>query len=146
MERDQVLRGLEQEVGVLIRRVKHVIGQRAHAVHPELQPSSYLMLAYVAENGPVRASVMADLFTLDKGAVSRQVTHLLQLGLLEGSKDPDDGRATLLEVSDDAVRRLADIKAHRRKLIDEQLGDWSDAELEDFVARLGRYNQALNEI
>ena len=33
------------EVGVLIRRIRRVIGERARAVHPDLQPASYLMLA-----------------------------------------------------------------------------------------------------
>ncbi len=45
------IRMLEQEVGVLIRRVRRVIGERARAVHESLQPASYLMLGYVAENG-----------------------------------------------------------------------------------------------
>ena len=30
--------GLEQEVGVMIRRIRRVIGERARAVHPDLQP------------------------------------------------------------------------------------------------------------
>jgi hypothetical protein len=44
VSRAEELGRLEQEVGVLIRRVKRVIGERARAVHPDLQPASYLML------------------------------------------------------------------------------------------------------
>ena len=42
---------------------------------------------------------------MDKGAVSRQVQHLTELGLIERTPDPADGRAALLAVTDDARRR-----------------------------------------
>jgi len=139
------LRRLEQELGVLIRRVRRVIGERARAVHESLQPAAYLMLGYVNDFGPIRASAMAEVFGIDKGAISRQVQHLIDLGLIEGTPDPDDGRATLLSTTDDAVRRMQDVAVHRRKWLDEQLGDWSEAELLAFAGELGRYNAALSQ-
>lgn len=139
------IRMLEQEVGVLIRRVRRVIGERARAVHESLQPASYLMLGYVAEHGPIRASAMAEIFDIDKGAISRQVQHLIDLGLVERTPDPDDGRATLLSTTDEAARRMQDVAAHRRKWLEEQLGDWSKGQLDGFVQELARYNSALNQ-
>jgi DNA-binding MarR family transcriptional regulator len=141
--RPESLRLLEHEVGVLIRRVKRVIGQRSRAVHEDLQPSSYLMLAYLAETGPMRSSALAEAFDVDKGAVSRQVQHLTDLGLVKRAPDPDDGRASLVSASEDAVRRLADVSEHRRKVLDERLGGWSDEDLMEFVRILGRYNASL---
>ena len=102
-------RGLEQEVGVVIRRVKRVIGERARAVHQDLQPGSYLVLA--TSSRPARAGPRRSpsAFDIDKGAISRQVQHLTELGLIERTPDPADGRATLLAVTDDARRRMADV-------------------------------------
>ena len=142
--RYESLRSLESEVGVLVRRVKRVIGERARAVHEELQPASYLMLSWLADEGPVRASSMVETFHIDKGAVSRQLQHLVDLGLVERTPDPDDGRATLVAASDDAVRRLADVAEHRRKWLEEQLGDWDAADLAQFAELLERYNRSLN--
>ena len=142
--RHDSLRHLEREVGVLIRRVRRVIGERARLVHEDLQPASYLMLSWLADEGPVRASSMVEHFNIDKGAVSRQVQHLVELGLVERAPDPDDGRATLVAASDDAVRRLADVTAHRRKWLDEQLGDWDAEDLASFAGLLERYNSSLN--
>ena len=113
------------------------------ALHPDLPPSSYLMLAHLDDHGPKRASVLVDLFELDKGAVSRQVQHLLDLGLLDRVPDPDDGRASLVSASDEAVRRMADVVTMRRAWLDERLGEWSDDQLSGFVGELARYNQAL---
>jgi len=142
--RDEQLRRLEGEVGVLIRRIRKVIHERARAVHEDMQPTSYLLLAWLIDEGPVRASAIAENFAIDKGAISRQLQHLDDLGLVTRTPDPDDGRATLVAASDDAVRRMADVADHRRKWLDEQLGGWSAEELDGFVDTLARYNEALN--
>jgi len=142
--RRDALAELETEVAVLIRRVRRVIGERARAVHPELMPSSYLMLGYIHEHGPLRASAMCAVFEIDKGAISRQVQHLIDLGLVDRAPDPEDGRATLLSVSAEGVHRLDAVAAERRELLAERLGDWPVSELRDFAASLRRYNDALS--
>jgi DNA-binding MarR family transcriptional regulator len=141
--RVEQVRRLEAEVGVLIRRIRKVIHDRARAVDEDLQPASYLLLAWLAREGPVRASAVSESLGIDKGAISRQVQHLVDLGLATRSPDPDDGRATLLAASDEAVRRMEAVAEHRRRWLDEQLGGWTAAELSDFVDTLGRYNEAL---
>jgi DNA-binding MarR family transcriptional regulator len=143
MPRTETVRALEHEVGVLIRRVRRAIGERARLVHPDLQPMSYLLLAHLAETGPMRSSTLAETFGADKGAVSRQVQHLSSLGLLDKAPDPKDGRATLLSPSNDARRRLDEVTQQRRRRLDERLGDWSDDDLGALVAALGRYNRTL---
>ncbi len=144
MSRADELGRLERELGVLIRRVRRVIGERARAVHPDLQPASYLMLSFLASDGPQRSSVVSEKFNVDKGAISRQVQHLCDLGLLVREPDPDDGRAMLISASPDAVRRLDTLNRDRRRWLDEQLAEWTEADLRDFVSGLGRYNHALD--
>jgi DNA-binding MarR family transcriptional regulator len=145
MSRADELGRLEQELGVLIRRVKRVIGERARAVHPDLQPASYLMLTFLAADGPQRSSVVSERFNVDKGAISRQVQHLCDLGLLEREPDPLDGRATLISASPDAVRRMTAVDRDRRRWLDEQLKEWSEDDLREFVTGLARYNGALDK-
>jgi DNA-binding MarR family transcriptional regulator len=142
--RADLLGGLEQEVGVMIRRIRRVIGERARSVHPELQSSSYLMLTWLNQHGAQRASAMADAFGIDKGAISRQVQHLLDLGLVDRTPDPDDGRATLVSISADAATRIDEVKDDRRRWIDDRLGDWPDSDLSEFVRMLSSYNAALD--
>ncbi|WP_238342877.1 MarR family winged helix-turn-helix transcriptional regulator [Nocardioides cynanchi] len=144
MSRADELGRLEQEVAVLIRRIRRVIGERARAVHPDLQPASYLMLSHLVSSGPQRSSVLSEHFGVDKGAISRQVQHLVELGLLDREPDPADGRATLVSPSADAVRRMRSISVERRQWLDERLGAWSEDDLRGFVAGLARYNAALD--
>ena len=138
------MRQLEQAFGGLQRRVRRAIGERGRAVHPELQASAYLMLGYVREHGPLRASVMCSVFDLDKGAVSRQVQHLLDLGLVSRAPDPTDGRATLISITEEAVRRMDAVDVQRREGLSEKLGDWSATDILDLVGALARYNEALD--
>ena len=112
-------------------------------MHPELQPSSYLMLSWLVDHGPRRASEIVEAFGIDKGAISRQVQHLVDLGLIDRSPDPADGRATLVSATPDAAERVRAVLEERHQRFDERLSDWSDDELSDVVALLGRYNAAL---
>ena len=144
MARADLLGGLEQEVGVMIRRIRRVIGERARSVHPDLQSSSYLMLTWLNQHGAQRASAMAEAFGIDKGAISRQVQHLLDLGLVDRTPDPDDGRATLVSASDEAAARINQVNEDRRRWLDDRLVDWPDSDLSEFVRMLSSYNAALD--
>jgi DNA-binding MarR family transcriptional regulator len=81
---------------------------------------------------------------IDKGAVSRQIQHLVDLGLLEREPDPADGRATLLSLTADARTRLAQVQAERSERFGRLLGEFSTSELVAFADQLGRYNAALD--
>ena len=143
IDRVELLGELEREVGVMVRRIRRVLAERARSVHPELQSSTYLILTWLEMRGPTRASGISEHFGIDKGAISRQVQHLLELGMVARTPDPDDGRATLLSVSESARVRLADVKESSRLWLDQKLGDLPDDDLAQFVGLLGRYNAAL---
>lgn len=142
-DRSQLLGDLEREVGVMLRRIRRVIAGRARAVHPDLQSSTYLMLSWLDQAGPMRASAISECFGIDKGAISRQVQHLMELGLVDRTPDPADGRATLLSASGAAKARLIEVQEVSRVWLDERLGDLPDGDLEQFVRLLTRYNTAL---
>lgn len=144
-DRDGVLLGLEVELSVLVRRIKRVIAVRARVIHPELTPAGYLMLAFMTERGPVRPSAMVEAFNLDKGAVSRHVQSLVDFDLATKERDPDDGRAWVVTLSEEGRRRMDDLTTTRRVHLGERLEGWSDEELDTFVATLGRYNASLED-
>ena len=143
MADDETLRELEHEMYVLVRRIRRVIAQRARMVHPDLSPVAYSMLMALDDSGPRRASDLVDQFDIDKGAVSRQVQSLIELGLVERAPDPEDRRAAILTLTPEGVRRLEAIGVARRRDVNEKLGDWSSEEVLGFVRVLSRYNQAL---
>lgn len=143
-ERDRVLAGLELELSVLVRRLRRVIAVRARTIHDELTPAAYLVLAFVIERGQARPSVVADAFDLDKGAVSRLVQTLVDLGLASKERDPQDGRAWVIAATAAGRGKMTDLASRRRARLSRLLDDWSDDDLGAFVATLGRYNSSLD--
>ena len=141
--RSDDLSRIEAEVGVLIRRVKRVIGERARQVHPELNPATYLLLGHLAAAGPMRAADLSDVFDMDKGGVSRQVQSLVDFGLVERQPDPEDRRAALLAASAEGIARLEAVSRARSYRFADRLSSWSEADLAAFADQLSDYNAAL---
>ncbi|RYE78681.1 MAG: MarR family transcriptional regulator, partial [Myxococcales bacterium] len=73
VDRHDATRALEQELGVLMHRLRQVMGERARLVHPEVNVAGYNMLMALQES-PQRASELAEAFAIDKGAVSRLIS------------------------------------------------------------------------
>jgi DNA-binding MarR family transcriptional regulator len=140
---DETLRALEHEMGVLVRRIRRVIAERARMLHPDLSPVAYSMMTALRDSGPQRASALVEIFSIDKGAVSRQVQALLELGLIERTPDPEDRRAMILAITEEGSSRMAQLALARRHQVSARLENWSDEELSAFVRSLGRYNAAL---
>jgi DNA-binding MarR family transcriptional regulator len=138
------LRALEQEMGIVVRRIRRLIVERARAVDPELQVAGFLVLSLLAESGPARSADVVEALGIDKGAISRHVQHLIELGLVARQPDPCDGRASILNVTPEGVRRLAVVAEQRRTNLDEKLADWTDEDLSAFVEALSRYNRSLS--
>ena len=71
-DRQASVRTIESEVGVLIRRVRRVVAERAQEVHESLHPSTFILLNHLHDHGPLRASSLVEHFAMDKASVSRQ--------------------------------------------------------------------------
>ena len=119
---------------------------RATQVHPDLSPAGYLILRLLKDQGAIRASVIAEHFESDKGAVSRQVQLAIDLGLVERSTDPADRRASLLQLTEAGGAGLLHVDAVRRERLKERLGEWDDASLAHLVDTLGRYNEVFEDL
>jgi len=143
--RSVAVRGLEHEIGTMLRRIRRGLGERAVRVHPELNTTSYLLLSTLNEQGARRAAELAEIFSLDKGSVSRAVHQLVELGLVERTPDPGDGRASLLSVTAETVRRLGEVHGQRREQFDDRLVGWTAEEIQELAERLGRFNLALGD-
>ncbi len=141
--RRESIDSIEREIGVLLRRIKLHFEEQGCAVHPELHSGAYFLLAWLNAHGPVRASVISDTFMLDKGAVSRRISMLEELGLVERLPDPADGRATLISVSVAGKERMVLADEHRREWFDTRVASMTVEELESLATLLARFNEAM---
>jgi DNA-binding MarR family transcriptional regulator len=136
---------LEREIGLLLRRSRAISARLAGELHPDLDGAAYGLLSLLQDAGPLRASDLVARIGLDKSTVSRQVAHLVDLGLVNRAADPVDGRAQVLTPSPEGAARLARIRDVRRARWEDDLSDWpaSDvAALADLLHRLNRIGEA----
>lgn len=136
---------LEREIGLLLRRSRAISARLAAELHPDLDGAAYGLLALLQDSGPLRASDLVTRLGLDKSTVSRQVGHLVDLGLVDRTADPVDGRAQVLTPSGEGSARLSRIRDVRRARWESELGDWPAADvaqLAELLARLNRLGEA----
>lgn len=144
MNDDPVLR-VERELGLFLRRARAASAGLARTVHPDLDASAYLLLAAVARTPGTRTSDLADLLGVGRGTMSRQVSRLEALGLLERTADPRDSRCRPLALTPEGERRLAHARAGRQEYLRRSLEAWRAEELTQFADLLGRLNGDLGQ-
>lgn len=117
----------------------------AEEVHPQLKGGTMVMLSVILKRGPITATEIGHLLDLDKGFVSRQVAHLKELGFVESSPAPDDGRVILLSANDKAREAFDNIHVNLASAYQERFSDWTDDELEHLVVALRRFNASTHD-
>ncbi len=136
-ERAESIDAIQREMTAFARRAR----SQASQIHPGLTLVTYAILDLLRERGGCRGTDLASHFMLDKSTVSRQVTALERLGLVERSTDPEDQRGQIIRPSDAGSALLESVSEQRRLAFLERLGDWPDADLERFAAYLTLYNE-----
>lgn len=119
-------------------RMLHATRARAPRVHPALEPSHHAVLVALRE-GPARVGDIAERNISDASTVSRQVSHLTGLGLVEKIPDPEDGRAQLVALSDEGSSVLDELVARRDAWFGELLAQWPEEDVDTFVHYLNRF-------
>lgn len=139
---DEAIATVEQQFSVMFTRVKTLMRGRAARIHPDLQPLAFTILTTLVQSGPTHASELAEVLTLDKSIISRQVTLLEELGFLDRKPDAEDRRATYLAASAAAVERITALRHAEQAKLYESLRDWEVKDLD----KLGELLTKLNEV
>ncbi|MFB8187835.1 MarR family winged helix-turn-helix transcriptional regulator [Microbacterium sp. NPDC055988] len=127
--RAAAVRALEAEFGELITHFRRVISENANRVSPGLLPGAYKTFTTIARCETVTVSALSERMLLDKGQVSRMVRELEELGLVERSTDPSDGRSFLLQLTSLGEERLAAARLPQEGRLLRTLEDWSLADI-----------------
>ena len=121
------------------------LGRRMRQRLPEdtLDFSVVPILKVLGGCGPLRLSSLAEILELDASTVSRHVKQLEDRGYLGRTTDPDDGRASRIEVTTEGLAALAAHIDRRKAFLTEALDDWSAADREQLRTLLDRFNRRM---
>lgn len=123
--RAAAVRALEAEFGELITHFRRVITENANRVSPGMLPGAYKIFTTIARCEKVTVSTLAERMLMDKGQVSRTVRELEDLGLIERSADPADGRSFQLQLTARGEERLAAARLPQEDRLLDTLEEWS---------------------
>ncbi|MGD9986636.1 MarR family winged helix-turn-helix transcriptional regulator [Pseudonocardia sp.] len=113
-------------LGYEIARLFRLVQRSSRSSGPaDLDRATFHVLVHLASaDGPQRSADLAGALCTDPSTVSRRVAALVKQGLIERRADPDDGRASLLAVTDDGHAALEQSRRHKARLVAEALGAW----------------------
>ncbi|WP_309103503.1 MarR family transcriptional regulator [Microbacterium sp.] len=134
--RTAAVRALEAEFGELITHFRRVILENANRVSPGMLPGAYKTLTTIARCEEVTVSALAERMLVDKSQASRMVRELEELGLVERSADPRDGRSFLLRLTTLGTDRLAAARLPQEGMLMNTLQDWNLQDIENLTRLL----------
>ncbi|MCC2031189.1 MarR family transcriptional regulator [Microbacterium sp. BWT-G7] len=137
--RTEAVRALESEFGELINRFRRIITENANRVSPGMLPGAYKVFTTIVRRERVTLSALAETLMSDKGQISRTVRELEQLGLIERTPDPEDGRSSLLSPTPLGLERLTQARMPQEDALLRALEEWPV----DDIRNLSRLLHAL---
>ncbi|WP_028279402.1 MarR family transcriptional regulator [Arthrobacter sp. H5] len=138
---DTAIQALEQQLSMLWRRARSNSYKVARRVHPDMEPAAYGLLVILQREGSMRLTELAASIGVGKPSVSRQIAMLEQLGLVQKTADPLDGRAQSITLTPDGSRQLSTAQAARKEAFHQLMEDWKV----DDITSLGSLIAQLNE-
>lgn len=103
----------------LVFRLYYVVRRETPQVAVSLTQGS--VLTELIANGPRRMSVLAELEGVRMPSMTDVVRRLERLGLVSRAPDPADGRAVLVEVTEEGRRYIEELIVAREEFLRERL-------------------------
>ena len=125
-------------IASLMRSFHRAKAQFVAATEHDVAWSAHVVLARLATEGPLRAGELAELIQTDPSTVSRQVASIVKAGLVKREADPDDGRASLLVLTDEGRRVYRQQLDVRSRHMATMLRDWSEQDCRQLTFLLAR--------
>ncbi len=145
---DQALADVERGLASVIRygnlpRVRERLARQAGV---RVEGAGYGLLSRLGDDGPRRLTDLAGVLGVDLSTLSRQVKQLEAQGLVERALDPNDGRASVLRLTNRGRRAVDKLRSARLVALQELLVDWSVDDRRTFGSLLSKFAEHLVDL
>lgn len=107
-----------------------------------VDPAAFAILFRLLCDGPMRSGALADAVHSDASTISRHVAHLVERQLVERQADRNDGRATVLVVTELGREVAERIRRRRHENLTRVMAAWTP---QDRVAFAGLLRQFVDD-
>ncbi|WP_039798066.1 MarR family winged helix-turn-helix transcriptional regulator [Nocardia araoensis] len=115
----------------------------SHSEEGHLLPGGVGVLGTLEARGRCRQVDLALDLCISPSTLSRQVAELVNSGDIARHADPSDGRATLIEITDQGRDLLRRIRVSRARGLQAALADWSEDEAEQATVVVQKLRNSL---
>jgi DNA-binding MarR family transcriptional regulator len=122
----QTLDRLTSGLARVIRSGRRLSVRAADSFHGDLPSSGWGLLVPLERDGEQRCSALAAQAGVDVSVASRQLSTLEHSGCVRRGPDPQDGRASLVQLTDEGAQALAVTRALRARWAGAALADWDE--------------------
>lgn len=123
-----------------------VLAVRRKSLGTAQDKSVIALLAHLKSVGPLRAADLAEHACLDPSTVSRHLRALQADGLLMRTPDPDDGRATQLQVTPKGEQLVDEARRQRLALLGDALEGWSERDVATLTRLASRLATSMERL
>lgn len=130
------------ELGTQLVRLQRIRERKLAQLSAEsggVDGAAFVCLFRLLRDGPMRSSELAAIVNSDPSTVSRQVAQLVERGHVERLRDPSDGRAYVLAVTDEGRVVAQRIQDRRNASLALVIEDWSHEDRARLVGLLDRF-------
>jgi len=131
---------VEEAMIELVGHIRSDTRDAAIAVDPALQPFGLKVLRVLANRGPQQSSAIANALSVDRSVISRQVTQLCELGLVELQSVEGDGRARLVAATPRALDRIGEVRIGGWSVL-SHLDEWEVSDIRELARLLTKLNE-----
>ena len=140
---------VEEAAGLLVAltRLTRQLRSRSRSANDDVTPSQTSALARIEQLGPLRLGMLADVEGTSAATMCRIVDGLEARSLIARVPDPDDGRASNLQLSSEGGALLAELRSRSTEALRSALGELTVAEhaiVVETISLLERLSDALN--
>ncbi|MFC9787866.1 MarR family winged helix-turn-helix transcriptional regulator [Rhodococcus sp. NPDC127528] len=136
---------LEAELVDMWRRGTIRTRERAHRIHPKLDPACYpLLMLLTRQDAAVPMSTLLTELVVEKSTLTRQIDALSRLGLALRIPDPDDARARLVALTEEGRSLLTAQRAEAVAAWRRDLSQWDPDDLRTLTSLLRRLGTAVD--
>lgn len=122
------LRELASDLSLaLVRMTRHLRGRRTDSRVSLTQLSA---LATLSLEGPITPGALAAKERVQPPSMTRVIASLADLGLVERSPHPTDGRQVIVSIAESGLTLLADERSAREAWMTERLSTLNDEQLQ----------------
>jgi DNA-binding MarR family transcriptional regulator len=132
---------------VALTRISRQLRSRSRSANDDVTPSQTSALARIEQLGPLRLGALAEVEGTSAATMCRIVDGLEERRLITRVPDPEDGRASNLQLSGEGGALLSELRARSTEALRSVLAELGDAErgvVVQTISLLERLSDLLN--